>query len=190
LSGSPSSDIRDRPLGPITGTAWIVVFLIGARPAGGAGPPLWGGLKPGPHAVGFRSTWELDYSRVYDTTFEDRSRYATGKAPRPVLVNLWYPAERSDDARPMPHGGYFEIGTDGPRLGKLASKLANYNREIVRKELFDKDAAALSERERRLLERLWATPTACTRDARRWTPRSRWITIRRAGEAAAETLFQ
>ena len=83
-----------------------------------------------------------------------------------MLVNVWYPAERSGDARLMPHGGYFEIGSDDPRLGKLAAKLAEYARGVLRTELFGKSAAEMSERERRLLERLLATPTACTRGAR------------------------
>jgi pimeloyl-ACP methyl ester carboxylesterase len=166
MFGSTRGDNRPRPVGRLAGTACIAVMLLGMRQAGAEAPPLWGRLTPGPHAVGFRSKWELDHSRTYNTTFGDKTRYAAGKAPRPVLVNVWYPAERSGDARPMLHGGYFEIASDDPRLGKFAAELTDYARGVVRKELFDKSAAAMSERERRLLERLWATPTACTRNAR------------------------
>jgi pimeloyl-ACP methyl ester carboxylesterase len=166
MSGSKSGDSRKRFTGRLARITSVAVILFGARNAGADSPPLWGRLSPGPYAVGFRSTWELDYSRTYNTTFDDKTTYAPGKAPRPVLVNVWYPAERSGDARLMPHGGYFEIGSDDARLGKLAAKLAEYARGVLRTELFGKSAAELSERERRLLERLLATPTACTRGAK------------------------
>ncbi len=143
-----------------------VVVLLGTRQARAEAPPLWGRLSPGAHAVGFRSTWELDYSRTYNTTFDDKTKHATGKAPRPVLINVWYPAERAGDARPMPHGGYFEIGSDDPRLAKLATKLAEYARGVATTELFGKSAQEMTPRDRRLWDRLLATPTACTRGAR------------------------
>lgn len=146
--------------------AWVAILLLGSRSAIAEGPPLWGGLAPGPFAVGFRSTWELDPSRTYNFTFADKTRYAEGKAPRPILVNVWYPAERPLDARPMTHGGYFEIPGGKGGLAKFAPALAEYERGVVAREIFDKPLAELDERGRKLLERLYATPTACVRDAR------------------------
>src|SRR6516225_10184386 len=81
------------------GTA-VLVGLIASGWTGAANsdsPPLWGKLTPGPYAVGFVSSWQLDYSRRYNTTFDDKKSYATGKAPRPILINMWYPAS---DAAP------------------------------------------------------------------------------------------
>jgi hypothetical protein len=72
-------------------------------------PPLWGALPPGPHAVGFRSLWELDYGRAYNTRFDDNTSYAPGKAPRPILINTWYPARAADGRRPMRHRDYLPI---------------------------------------------------------------------------------
>jgi hypothetical protein len=40
--------------------------LAGTQP-----PPLWGKLSPGSYGVGFRTVWQLDYSRRYNTTFAD-----------------------------------------------------------------------------------------------------------------------
>src|SRR5438309_4241194 len=45
-------------------------------------PLLWGGLAPGPYAIGYRS-----YFRPYS-----KRRLGPEGGPRPVVVNLWYPA--------------------------------------------------------------------------------------------------
>src|SRR5262249_6703362 len=96
----------------------LAIFLVpvfaGLAPA--ATPPFWGKLQPGPHAVGFRSLWQLDYSRRYNMTFDDKTTYASGKAPRPILINIWYPAKKSSDARAMKHGEYLEISSNDPQL--------------------------------------------------------------------------
>jgi pimeloyl-ACP methyl ester carboxylesterase len=130
-----------------------------------AAPSYWGNLTPGPYAVGFRSLWQLDYSRVYNTVFDDKTMYSSGKAPRPILINIWYPAEGANEIQPMPHGDYLKILTEDPRLARFATKLADYERGIACKEVMGKTASELTEHERAQFERTWTTPTACRRDA-------------------------
>src|SRR5512138_3513847 len=62
-------------------------------------PPLWDKLTPGPHAVGFKSLWQLDYSRRYNMTYDDMTVYASDKPPRPILVNIWYPAKSAGNVK-------------------------------------------------------------------------------------------
>ena len=124
-----------------------------------------GKLAPGPYTVGFRSLWQLDYSRVYNTTFDDKTTYATGKAPRPILINLWYPAERTDEIKPMPHRDYLKVATEDPRLARFAAKLSEYERNTVSIELIGKAVAKLNDEESRRFDRVWSAPTACLRDA-------------------------
>jgi hypothetical protein len=128
-------------------------------------PPFWGKLSPGPYAVGFRSVWQLDYSRTYQMVFDDKTSYAAGKAPRPILVNIWYPALEPDEPVPMAHGDYLAIETGDVRLAKFATKLAAYNRAVVCKEVMYKTAAELTERQRQVLDQFWKTPTASFRNA-------------------------
>jgi len=62
-------------------------------------------LQAGPFTVGFRSTWALDEGRTYRTAFDDGQTYGAEKAPRPVLVLLWYPADSAAaGAEPLSHG--------------------------------------------------------------------------------------
>jgi len=148
---------------PFAAVAIVVLALPAALAA--EPPALWGKLTPGPHAVGYQTSWELDSTRKYNTTFDDGTTYAPGKAPRPILVNRWYPAEPVGDAKRMPHRAYFDIRSDDPRLAKFSTKLADYNRAVLAKEIMGKPAAELADRERRLLDDFLDTPTASVRDA-------------------------
>jgi hypothetical protein len=123
--------------------------------------PLWGKLSPGPNAVGFRALWQLDYSRRYNMTFGDKRTYSTGKAPRPILVNIWYPAKTAGNDKPMRHRDYLEIQSAEPRLAKFSAALANYVRNLYAQGLPDKS----TDKEKRVLDELLDTPTACFRNA-------------------------
>ncbi len=142
-----------------------VVATVAATPAGAREPLLWGGLQPGPHAVGFKSLWRLDDSRRYNMTFDDQTTYAPGKAPRPILVNLWYPTGGVAADRRMPHRDYLDIRSDDPLLAKFSARLADYNRSVIARELLGKPAQELTDRERFLLDQFLDTPTSCVRAA-------------------------
>jgi len=144
----------------------VGVVLLSFPGAFGEEPaPLWAGLKPGPHTVGFRSLWQFDYSRQFHMTFADKSAHAAEKAPRPILINIWYPAAKDGMAKRMPHGDYFKIRSDDPKLGKFSAGLAEYNRDRLTQELLRKPVAKLASREKQLLEEFFKTPTACVRAA-------------------------
>lgn len=132
---------------------WMIALVVGWPGLVAAqSPPLWGKRSPGGHAVGFMSSWQLDYARRYNTTFDDKTTYATGKAPRPILVNLWYPASKVAGAKRMLHRDYLDIRSDNPLLAKFAIKLADYNRGVIAREVLGKPLAELTDRERTLLD--------------------------------------
>jgi pimeloyl-ACP methyl ester carboxylesterase len=98
-------------------------------------------------------------------TFDDGTSYATGKAPRPILVNRWYPAAAAADAKKMPHGEYLNVRTDEPALAEYATRLAKYERDVIAKEVMRKPLKELTKAELIALEEFFDTPTACVRDA-------------------------
>lgn len=124
-------------------------------------------LPPGPFAVGFRSTWVLDEGRTYRTAFDDGQTYGAEKAPRPLLVLLWYPA-RSEDAgaERMPHGRYFALAVEDPRLARYAAALSGYARGVFVEQVMGEPEAELAPEEQAELEALLAAPTACRPGAR------------------------
>jgi dienelactone hydrolase len=70
----------------------LVLAAIGDKAAAErAAPPLWGDLKPGPHAVGYRVVYAFDRSRTWQVG-QDR-------LGRPVRISVWYPAAAK--GRPM-----------------------------------------------------------------------------------------
>jgi predicted dienelactone hydrolase len=143
----------------------LASLVVGSIDSGQQAPSLWGTLRPGPHAVGFRSAWELDYGRVYNTTFTDKTTYASGKAPRPILINIWYPATKPADPKPMRHRDYLAIESGDARLTRFASQLIDYERAVVCKEVMGKKTEKLTRMDPRLLDEFWNTPTASLRDA-------------------------
>ena len=150
--------------------ATLALALAPGGPADGA-PPFWGGLEPGPYAVGFRSWWVTDPGRRYTWRPEDRALLGGGEpptGPRPVLVNAWYPAPPEHDGPALLHGGYLDIAPAGDELGALGAlpaALAAYARDVVALEVTDQDAHDLTPEAAAALEAAFATPTAARRDA-------------------------
>jgi hypothetical protein len=146
--------------------ALIGLFVI-ALPglAAAKSPPLWGKLVPGSYKVGFRTVWQLDYSRRYNTTFADKTTYATSKAPRPILINMWYPAKVAGNGKTMRHRDYLDVRSAEPSLAKFSRALAGYELRLYTQELQAKPGKGPPDRGTRLLDELLNTPTPCVRDA-------------------------
>ncbi len=85
-------------------------------------------------------------------------------APRPILVNTWYPVREIEHVAAMLQSEYLSIETDDPRLARFASQLASYERLVVSDEVMDKPPAKLSALQRGLLDGFWEMPTASRRD--------------------------
>jgi hypothetical protein len=69
----------------------VLLAAFGTAAADRPAPPLWGALKPGSYAVGYRVVYAFDHSRSWQS--------AQDKAGRPVRISVWYPA--AGNGRPM-----------------------------------------------------------------------------------------
>ena len=134
------------------------------NPAGG--PPLWGHLRPGPHAVGYTARAEHDPTRtsVHDTRLDTRAPCG----PRAVELRLWYPAEPSGNcAQEMLYSGYL-----APVPGHGAGSLALEGLRLRTLTLLREDL--LNGAENRLTD-LLSTPTAARLDASPATGSFPWL---------------
>ncbi len=86
-------------------------------------PTLWGGLQPGPHAVGFKTVEKYDYSRAFRSKFDYFGTLQEGERARPIQICIWYPAKPSPDATTMVLGEYVFPIPDDPDFFALISNL-------------------------------------------------------------------
>lgn len=133
-----------------------------AAPATASPQPLWGGLTPGAHGVGFRSFWSSDQGRSYASP--EHGIAADPKHPRPVLVNLWYPAAAGTGPH-ITHGDYLNITPDDSRFATLAAALSEYALDVISHETLRASVEDLDEAQRASLDKVLATSTASVRDA-------------------------
>lgn len=143
----------------------FIIFFCCFGNAFGDDFPMWGKLRKGKYSVGFKTTWELDYSRAYNATFSDKTVYSLTKAPRPILINVWYPAVNSSGAL-MPQGEYLNFVTNIPQLAKFSSALAEYERDAIAQEVVGKQEPEFDADEKRLFEELLSTSTAALKNAK------------------------
>jgi pimeloyl-ACP methyl ester carboxylesterase len=127
-------------------------------------PLLWGGLKPGPHAVGFRLQYKLDHSREYDPEFvTDTTRFPVHR-PRPIMIGIWYPAQKTNVSR-MTYGQYLDISPGPGPLAAFASRLEPAMRDVVGEETTGHEPRAMTPAEVRAFEQLLAAKTFAVKDA-------------------------
>src|SRR6476659_7353948 len=127
-------------------------------------PLLWGGLKPGPHAVGFRLQYKPDHSREYDPEFiTDTTRFPVHR-PRPIMIGIWYPAQKTN-ASPMPYRQYLDISPAPEQFAPFASRLGSAMRNVVGDETTGHKPGAMTPAETRAFEQLLSTRTFAVNNA-------------------------
>lgn len=135
--------------------------LFGKQPR-----PLWGGLTSGPHAVGFTTRFAYDHARVYDPPLPQGPNRTHTKTPRPILINVWYPAHQNASTTPLRHGQYLELDTAGDgAFDAFAQRLVPFNLGVMCDEVMGKPQADMDAAERDAFAQFLDAPTAAVRDA-------------------------
>jgi hypothetical protein len=128
---------------------WLPLFVV----AQAQDPLLWGNLERGPYPVGFRSSIAFDRSRAYD-----------GQRARPILLDVWYPAEQPQDTG-LAYARYLRV-PDVRGHPWFRERLEAFILSVVSDDLFHaKTEAALDANGRAALDRLLTTPTTAHLDA-------------------------
>src|SRR5262245_4600957 len=86
---------------------WIFLFLT--RNSFSDSYPLWGNLKPGPNAIGFKIKFQYDYSRTFRAKNDFEGKPQTGPRARPIQTLILYPAKKSSDSKPMIYEEYVQL---------------------------------------------------------------------------------
>jgi dienelactone hydrolase len=79
-----------------------------AIPKLGPVPSLWGDLRAGNYAVGFRTIFRYDSSRTWKSTRSYDGTFSPDLKGRPVQVNVWYPGSADQSSTKMRFGDYVD----------------------------------------------------------------------------------
>lgn len=145
----------------------IVLLYLTTATAGATGSTrqpdslLWGSLRPGPFAVGYRSSFEFDYTRQYDSNYAVDSSSSLTNKPRPILIDIWYPAKKTA-AQPMKYREYLNVASADLQLSSFTQRLAYNMRKVICEETVGKVPSKASPAEMAAFNRLLRTNTfAC-----------------------------
>ncbi len=92
--------------------------------------PLWGDLKPGEFATGFKTIERYDYSRTFRSHYGYFGEAIPGENSRPIQICIWYPAQKTDDAVSMVLGEYAFPFPEDPDFFRVIT--ATQQRELQR----------------------------------------------------------
>jgi tetratricopeptide (TPR) repeat protein len=126
---------------------FIVAFLFHSNIVFAQESVLFHGLKQGQYNVGYKTNWVFDYQRTWDN------------GPRPIRMNIWYPAEKSNQNKML-----FEryVLSDPPNMKWLI-----YRDLLRRRDIGDstKSLKGLYSGSEELYESLLTTPTNAVENA-------------------------
>lgn len=142
-----------------------IVLALASQLASAQDETLWGGLKPGPHAVGFRTHYELDHTRQYDPEYSTNATKPPAHSPRPILVAVWYPGEKTP-AEPISYRQYLEIPSNNEPIAQFGRRLMAHMRNVVCEETIGKKPNGLNADEEAAFERFLSLKTIAIKDAK------------------------
>ena len=123
-------------------------------------------LNLGSHKVGFEQKWLFDYGRTYKMKLPNGSFYGSKKSPRPILLNLWYPALPSKRTKPMPHSRYLDFAKANPEIKPWLTEYATYNRDTICNEVTGTSRKKLTAGQTEAWKKFLEHPTRCFLDAK------------------------
>ena len=118
-------------------------------------PFLWGELPVGPYPVGFQSLITYDYSRRYDLPNTKPEATTTRLKGRPIVVQVWYPAQPPEEAAAMPYEAYLTVSSTDDSLKAFVEQLNRFTREAEQRW------SGLDAAETDAFQRFLQTPTGC-----------------------------
>jgi len=87
---------------------------------------LYPNLEKGEYEIGYKTIIDFDVSRTYNLKYPNDTSYQKHD-PRPIIVNVWYPARASEQEKSMLYGDYIKIQTQDSTLQTFIKRIEDYN---------------------------------------------------------------
>src|ERR1017187_1942286 len=145
----------------MTSIRWCAVAVaLGSAAVGWGQAQLWGELKSGKYAVGFRALYQMDVARSYDADYP-----ATGSTPvkkaRPIFLAIWYPAAAPHNTSMLYRDYFRAVSMDSP-VPEFAQRLRKFTRDMACQYILGKEFEKLTDEEGVAWDGLLATPVFAT----------------------------
>src|SRR5262249_19568251 len=123
-----------------------------------------GGLKSGPHAVGYQMLYQLDPTREYDPEFMTDPARPPAHRARPILICIWYPAQKTS-AKPIEYRQYLDVASDDAPIAPCDKRLRYNVGNIVCEETIGRIPRRLTPAQSAAFDRFLSAETFAVKDA-------------------------
>lgn len=107
---------------------------------------IWDRLSKGKYAVGFYSTVAFDYAQNYPYCIDSSRKIK--KYPKPLIINIWYPAITGGDSKKMSFKSYAEFQSIDKNIRGWLQQYRDYTENTQVEQLLGKKKIQLDSLER------------------------------------------
>lgn len=104
----------------------LCIFAVLRIPCFAQKKMLYPGIEKGKHDIGYQTIIDLDYSRTYNLVYPTDT-ISQRHDPRPIIINIWYPAQVSKKDKQMLYGDYIKVETQDETLKTFIKRIEDYN---------------------------------------------------------------
>ena len=108
---------------------------------------LYPNIEKGKYDIGFKTIIDFDYSRTYNLNYPNDTS-SQKHDPRPIIINIWYPAKTNPNDKPILYGDYIKVQTQDDRLKTFLSRIEDYNEKNSSLYMFYADSLNKEQKEK------------------------------------------
>jgi hypothetical protein len=127
-------------------------------------PNMMPNLERGKYSVGFSSVIKFDDTQNYPFYLD--SGVQSEKLPKPILINIWYPAEYQLGASMMKWKNYFDFSSKEKNIKNWVKEYKIYCEQGIVRELLNKEPKDMDVTDERIIDSFLAASTTVVRNAR------------------------
>ncbi|MCE3278485.1 MAG: Tetratricopeptide 2 repeat protein [Bacteroidetes bacterium] len=124
-----------------------MILILGYAPVIAQVTALYPNLEMGQYDVGYKTIIDFDYSRTYNLKYPDDTS-SQNRDPRPIIINIWYPAKVNPKDKPMLYGDYIKVQTPDATLKTFIKRIEDYNEKNSSFYIFDADSLNKEQKEK------------------------------------------
>ena len=96
-------------------------------------------LEMGKYDVGYKTIIDFDFSRTYNLKYPTDTS-SQKHDPRPIIINIWHPAQAAKKDKPMSYGEYIKIQSQDVTLKHFLKRIEDYNAKNSSRYMFYSDS--------------------------------------------------